>query len=248
MSEINKSDCFKEAVCVEVPRIFDSCSDKDCLEDLLVNFNECTQHIIDEADYVKCKSADVTNVYFSIEQVPFNKGFFSIDITYIFEFLFETYKNSCSIPIMVSGTSQFCKKIILYGSEGCVKRFNSQTETTFKVNHGCECAVLPTVVAEVAQPVVLDTKLIKKHRCKDCEKCEEEYEKCQKSKKVCVTLGIFSIIQVQRPVSVLIPAYDYCVPEKECTSSDDSPCELFEKIKFPIEQFFPPSLDCQDDD
>ena len=28
--------CFKEAVCINAQRIYDSCSDKDCLEDLQV--------------------------------------------------------------------------------------------------------------------------------------------------------------------------------------------------------------------
>ena len=29
------TSCFKEAVCIDAERIYDSCSDKDCLEDLL---------------------------------------------------------------------------------------------------------------------------------------------------------------------------------------------------------------------
>ena len=37
------SNCFKEAVCIDAGRIFDSCSDKDCLEDLQVYFTDTTQ-------------------------------------------------------------------------------------------------------------------------------------------------------------------------------------------------------------
>ena len=33
--------CFKEAVCIDAGRIYDSCGDKDCLEDLRVYFTEC---------------------------------------------------------------------------------------------------------------------------------------------------------------------------------------------------------------
>ena len=40
----------------------------------------------------------------------------------------------------------------------------------------------------------------------------------------------------------VIPAYDYCVPDKESTSTTDDPCEVFKKIKFPVNQFFPPKL------
>jgi hypothetical protein len=41
----------------------------------------------------------------------------------------------------------------------------------------------------------------------------------------------------------MVPAYDYAVPNKECVSSTESPCELFEKINFPSSEFFPKSLE-----
>ena len=38
---------------------------------------------------------------------------------------------------------------------------------------------------------------------------------------------------------------DYCMPEKECVGSgDDDPCELFRRIKFPVDEFFPPDAVC----
>ena len=49
----------------------------------------------------------------------------------------------------------------------------------------------------------------------------------------------------------MVPVYDFCIPNKECviTSANDDPCELFKKIKFPVNEFFPPKLDedCQCD-
>ena len=59
-------------------------------------------------------------------------------------------------------------------------------------------------------------------------------------KTVYVTLGLFTIIQLERDVQMLIPAYDFCMPEKECCCDTDDPCEVFKKIKFPVEEFFPP--------
>ena len=64
--------------------------------------------------------------------------------------------------------------------------------------------------------------------------------------KVVVTLGLFSVVQLIRNVQMLIPVYDFCVPEKECTSTTDNPCELFRRIKFPLDEFFPPQ--CLPDD
>ena len=64
-----------------------------------------------------------------------------------------------------------------------------------------------------------------------------------------VTIGQFSIIRLERGTQLLIPAYDYCMPDKECPStSDDDPCALFGKIRFPVEEFFPPDSveDCTD--
>ena len=56
-----------------------------------------------------------------------------------------------------------------------------------------------------------------------------------------VTLGQFSIIRLERDTQLLIPAYDYCVPEKECAGGrcNDDPCEIFSQIRFPVEEFFP---------
>ncbi len=57
---------------------------------------------------------------------------------------------------------------------------------------------------------------------------------------VYVTIGLFTIVQIVRSVQMLIPAYDFCVPEKECVTTSDNPCELFRRIDFPTNEFFPP--------
>ena len=56
-----------------------------------------------------------------------------------------------------------------------------------------------------------------------------------------VSLGLFSIIQLSRPVSLIVPAYDYCIPCKDCSTaaSSEAPCDVFDRIEFPTEQFFP---------
>ena len=41
-----------------------------------------------------------------------------------------------------------------------------------------------------------------------------------------------------------MPAYDICMPEKDCSGSTggaaDDPCDLFQRFKFPVDEFFPP--------
>ena len=61
-----------------------------------------------------------------------------------------------------------------------------------------------------------------------------------------VTLGQFSIIRMERDTQLLIPAYDYCLPDKECTCGgcecgQEDPCEIFRKVQFPVNEFFPPN-------
>lgn len=56
------ANCFKEAVCINAGRIYDSCSDKDCLEDLQVYFTPLNQAIVDNATMIKCKSVQVYTV------------------------------------------------------------------------------------------------------------------------------------------------------------------------------------------
>ena len=67
------------------------------------------------------------------------------------------------------------------------------------------------------------------------------------AKRLYVTLGQFSIIRLERDTQLLIPAYDYCIPDKDCPggSCQDDPCTIFSQIRFPTEEFFP--QDCSTD-
>ena len=62
-------------------------------------------------------------------------------------------------------------------------------------------------------------------------------------KVVLVTLGIFTIVQLVRNVQMLVPVYDFCMPSKECCPTSDNPCDLFKKMCFPVDEFFPPKMD-----
>lgn len=67
-------------------------------------------------------------------------------------------------------------------------------------------------------------------------------------RRVFVSLGLFTITRLERDVQILIPVIDFCVPDCECvTSTDNNPCDLFEKLKFPVDEFFPPER-CNFDD
>ena len=266
MSEFSNNGCFKEAVCIEAMRIFDSCSDKDCLEDLEVTFTSAEDRAkVERANYIKAKCVEVINATFTIDAIPFNKGFFTVDITYTFKVDIETSSSSTSSSL-VSGLATFCKKVILYGSDGSTKNFSSD-EIADQTPIGCCCSsTKPRASVSVVEPIILDAKLVCKypapHQCHPKMELETDGYTSQGNeygnnccppkpvpccvKKVLVTIGMFSIVQLSRPVPILIPAYDYCIPDKGSSTNTDSPCELFDKIKFPTSEFYPKSLDDTD--
>lgn len=242
---------IKEAVCIDTNRVYDSCADKDCLSDLRLMFTDKAQCIIDKASSVRCRGAEVINAGVTVDSVPFNRGCYSVDITYYFKVLIDVYSAPCSAPETVCGLTTFTKKCILYGSEGNVKVFTSDRHNECdKIPHYSSTA--PRAKVQVVDPICLDLRLCSPKDCFDCmpEKgiphsiealFDGQFIPCSDEKAVKVTLGVFTIVQLERDVQMLIPAYDFCVPTKECCVDTMDPCDTFKKIHFPVDEFFPPN-------
>lgn len=90
-------------------RVYDSCSDKDCLEDLRVYFTERDQMIVDHAVSVRAKKAEVLTTYIDVEALPFNRGYYSCDLTFFFEIQVEVYAGH-GVPCTVVNGSAFLRK------------------------------------------------------------------------------------------------------------------------------------------
>ena len=112
---------------------------------------------------------------------------------------------------------------------------------------------LPTAVVEALDPMILSScvRAVCECRCTESAACSlpqsvtdsfgEQLVLSGEKKRLYVTLGQFSIVRLERSTQLLIPAYDYCLPDKECAgSSEDDPCTMFGRIRFPIDEFFPP--------
>ncbi len=262
MSDFCGENGFKEAVCIHTDKVYDSCRDKDCLENVRVYIPEIYQDALDSAINIKCTNAEIIWVFSDIEPVPFNRGYYSIDLRYYFKITLAVFTGQCQ-PSIVEGLATFDKKVILFGSEGNAKVFKSQfRENTFdsqlwrKTN-------MPKAVVEVVDPIVLGAKLVDVCDKQCC--CDNDLDLAQVPESVCrifggpfvtggdlkrayVSIGIFSIIKLERKVQLLIPAYDFCIPQKECIgATDDNPCDLFDRISFPVDEFFPPERDSFDD-
>ena len=244
---------INEAVCIDTKRIYDSCVSKDCLEDLRVTFFGASQRLIDEAVTVKCRDCTISAVSIDVEDVPFNRGFYNVNIHFYFQLRFDTYAAPCTTPQVAVGYTSFEKKCILYGSEGDVKIFTSNI-----ASEELDCPEAPQYTNPVAKvqavdPVVLQVDVLDTCDCSiPCvtsfpqsilNACNEPGIPSSPSRAVIVSLGLFSIVQMERDVQMLIPAYDFCIPDRECNCSTQNPCETFQNIEFPVDEFFPPDKD-----
>lgn len=242
------ANVFREAVCINTKRVYDSAADKDCIRDLPVMFTDVGQPIIDAATTIKTRSVEVIGIYFEVEAVDFHKGFYAVDMTFYFKVTVAAYTTPGTRPTRVEGLAVFTKKAILFGSDASVKTFTTETAlSTGTVN-------TPIVSVQVVDPMVLACRIC------DCpcntmpqtfvppeeiaDQFEGEFGNVVPQRELRLTIGMFSIIMLERQVQILVPIYDFCVPGKESaiSSAAEDPCELFDKVAFPTDEFFPPRL------
>jgi hypothetical protein len=263
---------IREAVCIQVEKIYDSCKEKDCIEDARVLFRDPDKihWLVNHAINVKARHAEVIRVYSDVEAVPFKRGFYTVDVKFFIKVTLDFFvpRHNGGIRIItVPGIVVFDKKVILFGSEGNVKIFKSHyvENGIDKPEHtALQQDNLPISKVEVAEPIALNAKIIEvlenagdddcdRHvpktvvdmleevRLEDLDLVRDDERHLVIAKQVVATIGLFSIIKLVRYVQLLIPAFDFCVPNKQCiAATEENPCELFETIDFPTDEFFPP--------
>lgn len=288
---------IREAVCIHTKKIYDSCRDKDCIEDLRVYPTRGSQAVIDRALSVRGGRAELLRAYIDVEPAAYNRGFFSVDIRYYYRITAEAFLGGARTAD-ISGLAVFDKRVILFGSEGNAKVFSSRYQPDGPDAQLGRRSNLPEAVVEAVDPIVLSLRL-----CEGCDfggcgcpcppgcapvcppppppcgPCapgtpggpgtsgtpgasmvygENElteiptgidalfdselcFDAC--ARRLCVTLGQFSIVRLERDSQLLTPVYDYCVPDKECAcgSGTEDPCGIFRNIAFPVGEFFPPN-------
>ena len=246
---------IREAVCVHTKKIFDSCKDKDCIEDLRVYPTRGCQEVIDRAVSVKAGCAELLYAYIDVEPVTFNRGFYTVDVRFFYRITADAFVGAAR-PVEITGLAVFDKRAILFGSEGSAKVFTSKVNAQGGDIQGMPATTAPTAVVESVDPIILGMKLVEVCQCHHHDNCceippavcacfPEELVTGGDVHRLFVTLGQFSIIRLERDTQLLMPAYDYCMPEKDCDCGCDcrqeDPCELFRKVQFPVGEFFPPN-------
>ncbi len=243
---------------IDTYRILDSCRDKDCFEDITVFLSEYGRDVIEHSSNIRTCSADIIASHINVNPIPFNNGFYQIDIRIYVKLTFEACVCMSNRQI-IEGVAVVDKKVVLFGSEGNVSIFKSDPDSDnfctcpeIPSSNGCISTNLPVAVFEVAAPVVLNTRIIEKQKPKICCCVSEIPESvcrringgiCENGEKIlAVSLGFFSVTRIERPEQYLLNATEYSVPEKECECfSDDDPCTVFRKMDFPVNEFSPPA-------
>ncbi len=243
---IDGSASVREAVSVHTQKIFDSCRDRDCIENIRMYPDAASQCALSGAIGVRAKSAELLYASINVEEVAFNRGYYTVDVRFFYKIKGEVYTISSGAE-EICGLCVFDKRVLLFGSEGNARVFSSRTPA------GLGRTNLPIAVVEAVDPIVLNIRLAE---ASDRLGFDPELGEVPQfisaafpdglqlggeGRHVYVTLGQFSMIRLERDSQLLIPAYDYCMPEKECAAgSADDPCELFRRIRFPVDEFFPP--------
>lgn len=245
---------MQEAVCVHTSKVCDACRSKECISDLRVYLTRQSQELLDRSSNVKPRRAELLWVDLDVAPVDFNRGFFSVDARFFYRITAEV---SAGIGRMVDicGLAVYDKRAILFGCEGSTRTFTSDISTEGLNTSTIESSNMPRAVVETIDPILLSAKIVEpQQRCNCCCCSDDEIPEplgtmfddelilSNNVKKLTVSLGQFSIIRLERDVQLLMPAYDYCMPNKECTcggADPEDPCEMFSRIEFPVNDFIP---------
>ena len=239
-------------VCIDTRRVLDSCRDRDCFEDIRIFLTTEGEELVSTTGNLRTRSANLLWAYVSIDEVPFNCGFYRIRIRYYIEVELEACLG-VGRSVTFRGLGILDKEVVLYGGEGRAVTFTSNPATDY-----CDlCNVTsatndPVAVVETVEPIVLSTR-ISDCNCPcpcggteyiDIPDCVRELfpdglVTTSTGPRVLISFGVFSVIRMERPAQLLVAATDYSVPDKECTipTGNDNPCALFNTIAFPTAQF-----------
>ena len=160
----------REAVCVHTKKIYDSCRDKDCIEDLRFYPQMQYADVISRAMSVKGGSARLLHVYVDVEPVSFNRGFYTVDMRFFYHVSLQAYLSN-PIPVTVEGLCVFDKRTILFGSEGNAKIFSSEMRVGEPDIQRLQRSNLPMAVVEAVDPIVLDARIVDRCDRRDRENC-----------------------------------------------------------------------------
>ena len=269
-TRIRRAAKFCEPVCVDTNQIYDSCRDRDCVSNTRVYISECDQELLESATNVKLKRAEIIWVYTNIEPLSFNNGYFSVDMKFYVNVTLEIFSGLCNPTIIHGLAMFDKRVILFGSEGNSkIFKSNSNLGNSCELANCWQNTCMPTVVVETVEPVALSARIVDPHHCCNCccdcdddcattANCSENcYSRmfprsicecfdgdllvCDNIRHIEVSFGLFSIVRLERDTQLLVEAVDFCIPTQECPSAtEENPCNLFNDIRFPIDEFFPP--------
>lgn len=273
-SQGTASSFGRDSVVIDTMRVLDSCRDRDCYEDVRVYLTPIGRELINRTSTVRTADAKIIGTAISVDEVPFNCGFYQINIRFYIRLKNEacigagTTRDFYSLAIVQ-------KSVVLYGGEGNTTVFRSSKSGGFCCTEcvGEGSSTAPTAVVETAAPVILASRVVccdsgtasctcgcscnctsscECHSGCACDVAEsipavilEQFGEClalsgeDGGNRLLVSIGIFSVVRLERPAQYLISATEHSVPDKEChpATNEENPCCLFRTMAFPIGAF-----------
>ena len=245
MNTVSDFTNVREAVCVNVRKIMDACRDQDCSENVPVFLTADSQQALENATSVKARSAELLLAEVEVEPLPYQEGYYCVSCQFFYRVIADAV--TCGVrPVTIYGLATTCKQAMLYGGAGAAGTFTSD---------GTPAVQQPIGVVEAVDPMVLSAGIAKIEPGRPQAISVGELPEAVAAafddslvlegmeSQLQVTLGQFSLMRLERQTQLLMPSYDYCMPEKACLSGDcgcpEDPCEAFARMQFPVSAFFP---------
>ncbi|MCL2592185.1 MAG: hypothetical protein FWD82_02350 [Defluviitaleaceae bacterium] len=213
-------------------KLYDVCRSQDCLTPCEIGLPRTIHGGIvvppEKAASVSIDDLVVKNIMI-VSKTPscFKKGYWDIDLKYIFEYNLIFRAVDGTILEEIIANSIYNTKLCLFGSESCDLFVTSDMYPFKDMNY-----TAPFVQVE-AKAIALSAEL--KFDC--C--CEGPIEP-SKPVIVEVTIGLFSIVKLFRIVDLSVESRGFTIP-KECQEIPSvDPCDFFDNLDFPMDIFAPP--------
>lgn len=242
---------LRQSTCVHTQKILDSCINKDCVENLRVYLTPEAQTALNTATNVKARCCELLYAYIDVQPIPYNRGHHTVDVTFYYQILGDISTLGAR-PTSLNGLAVFSKRVVLRGGMSEAKIFTSNSlPVSADPMSGC---AQPSAVVEVVDPMILSATVLEGANVSNPDPVLTEVPTPimeyfggavaaqEEVKKLYVTIGQFSTIRLERDSQLRIFDCVNSIPNKECCDDPgcaEAPCELFSRIAFPTQAFFP---------
>lgn len=242
---------IREAACIHTRKLYDSCQSRDCMEDLLVYPTVSGAEALSCAQSVRSGRAELLYVTVSVEPMGFQQGFYTVDSQYYYRITADAYAPGSTRPVVITGLALYAKRCMLFGSQGGAKVFSSDLGQPSAENLS-RTDDLPAAVVEAVDPILLSMRIVENAPATPAPEVPEairdifgeELVLSPAGRQLWVTLGQFTLMRLERDTQMVIPVYNYCMPDDQCDCGggpEEDPCQLFQRLDFPVNEFFPPA-------